>query len=107
MKIIFRILVILLIVVTVSGGVYALVENTNLISSNEARREARPQTTRGDGASSQPIGRSEGGDEHAASLSRGLGEASVLVSKIAVITAVILLVQKGMRSLQNKRSMAA
>ena len=48
MKTILQILVILLIAVAVSGGIYALVENSSLISSAEAERGAPPQMTDGD-----------------------------------------------------------
>lgn len=101
MKTILRILVILLIAVTVSGGIYALVENTSLISSAEAERGAPSQMTGTDGQS-MPT-RPEGGEDHdAASFSRGLGEVGMLLAKITGITVVILLIQKGMSRLKNK-----
>ena len=102
MKTILRILVILLIAVSVSGGIYALVENTNLLSSAEAERGVPPQITDGD-AQSMPT-RPEGGDEHhEASLSGGLGEVGVLLAKITGITIVILLVQKALELLRKPK----
>ena len=102
MKTILQILVILLIAVSVSGGIYALVENTSLLSSAEAERGAPPQMTDGD-AQSMPT-RPEGGeDHHAASLSGGLGEVGVLLAKIMGITIVILLVQKAHELLRKPK----
>lgn len=101
MKTILRILVILLIAVTVSGGIYALVENTSLISSAEAERGAPSQMTGTDGQS-MPT-RPKGGEDHGAvSFSRGLGEVGMLLAKITGITVIILLIQKGMSRLKNK-----
>ncbi|MBK6647592.1 MAG: hypothetical protein IPG44_17935 [Anaerolineales bacterium] len=103
MKVILRILVILLVATVVSSGVYALVENTSLVSSNEAERGAPPQMTDTDDASFQPMERPADGDEHGASLSRGVGEMGVLLAKISGITIIVLLVQKAAALLQNKK----
>ena len=102
MKTILQILVILLIAVAVSGGIYALVENSSLISSAEAERGVPPQIRDGD-AQSMPT-RPEGGDEHhGASLSGGLGGGGVVLAKITGITAVILLVQKALELLRKPK----
>lgn len=100
MKTILRILVILLVAVAVSGGVYALVENTSLVSSAEAERGAPSQMTNTD---SQSIpARPEGGeDHHAASLSGGLSEVGMVLAKLSVITILILLIQKAVDLLQK------
>lgn len=104
MKTILQILVILLIAGIVSGGVYALVENTSLMSSVEAERGAPSQMTSTDGTSTQPMQRPEGGEDHdAASLSRGIGEVGVLLAKITGITVVIMLVQKALGLLQKHK----
>lgn len=104
MKTILRILIILLIAGIVSGGVYALVENTSLMSSVGAERGAPPQMMNADGTSTQPMQRPEGGEDHdAASLSRGIGEVGVLLAKITGITVVILLVQKAFGLLQKNK----
>ncbi len=101
MKTILQILVILLVAAAVSGGVYALVENTSLMSSVGAERGAPPQMT---GADSQSMpARPEGGEDHAASLSRGIGEVGFLLAKITGITVVILLVQKALGLLQKNK----
>lgn len=103
MKTILRILVILLVAVAVSGGVYALVENTSLVSSNEAERGAPPQMT-GTDSQSMPA-RPEGGeDHHAASLSGGLTEVGMALAKLSIITIVILLAQKGIEGIRRKTS---
>lgn len=99
MKTILRILVILLVAVTVSSGVYALVENTSLVSSNEAERGAPPQMT-GTDAQSMPA-RPEVGDEHSASFTRGIGEVGGTLVKLSVVTVVILLIQKAFELLRK------
>ena len=102
MKTILQILVILLIAVAVSGGIYALVENTSLLSSAEAERGAPSQMT-GTESGTMPT-RPEGGEDHdAASLSRGLGEVGMLLAKITGITIVILLAQKGIELFQSRK----
>ena len=102
MNTILRILVILLIAGAVSGGIYALVENTSLISSAEAERGAPSQMTSTDGQS-MPT-RPEGGEDHdSASFSRGLGEVGMLLAKITGITVIILLIQKGIEFLQKPK----
>lgn len=102
MKTILQILVILLIAVSVSGVIYALVENTSLVSSTEAERGAPPQMMDGD-AQSMPTRPEGGNDHHAASLSGGLGEVGVLLAKITGITIVILLVQKALELLRKPK----
>lgn len=95
MKTILRILVILMIAIAVSGGVYALVENTSLVSGSDAEMSQPPQMTSTDGTSIQPMERHEGGGEHSASFTRGLSEVLVTLGKLIVITIVIVLLQKG------------
>jgi len=92
MKTILRILVILLVAAAVSGGVYALVENSSLVSSSEAERGAPPQMT-GTDSQSMPT-RPEGGDEHSASLTRGFGEMLATLAKVSIIAVIILFIQK-------------
>ena len=103
MKTILRILVILMIAVAVSGGVYALVENTSLVSGGEAEGGQPPQMTGTDGTSSQPMERHEGGGEHGASFTRGLSEVLVTLGKLTAITAVIVLLQKGLDLLRKMK----
>ncbi|HMZ08631.1 MAG TPA: hypothetical protein PK078_13525 [Anaerolineales bacterium] len=108
MKTILPILVILLITAVVSGGIYALVENTSLLSSSEAEHGVPPQMTSADGTSFQPMERPDGGDDHdAASLSRGLGEVGVLLAKITGITLIILTIQKALGAFQKHKPAAA
>lgn len=102
MKTILRILVILLITVSVSGGIYTLVENTSLLSSVEAERGAPSQMNAAENGN-MPT-RPEGGeDHHSASLSRGFGEVGTLLAKITGITIVILLIQKAIELLQKPK----
>lgn len=107
MKTILPILVILLITAVVSGGIYALVENTSLLSSSEAEHGAPPQMTSADGTSFQPMERPDGDDHDAASLSRGLGEVGVLLAKITGITLIILTIQKALGAFQKHKPAAA
>lgn len=96
MKTILNIVVILLIAVIVASGVYALVEKTSLVSSSEAGMGQPPAMMNADGSTStQPMGHPEGGDEHGASLTRGLSEVLVTLAKLTGITVIILLLQKG------------
>ena len=108
MKTILRILVILLIAGIVSGGVYALVENTSLMSGAEAERGAPPQMTGTDGQTFQPMERPDGGgDRDSASLSRGFGEVGVLLAKITGITVVIVFIQKALGLFQKNKPVFA
>ncbi|GER80169.1 MAG: hypothetical protein M5U11_10375 [Anaerolineales bacterium] len=101
MKTILQILVILLLATAVSAGVYALVENTSLVSSSEAERGAPPQMT-GTDSQSMPA-RPEGGDEHSASFSRGMSEVGMVLAKLSVITVLILLIQKAIDLLRRPK----
>jgi hypothetical protein len=103
MKTILRIIVILLIAGIVSGGIYALVQNTILTSSMEAEHGQPPAMTDADGQTFQPLERSEGGDEHVASLSRGLAGVVGTLVKLTVITIIVLLLQKGFNLLGNRK----
>ncbi len=105
MKTILRIVIILLIAGIVSGGIYALAQNTSLLSSGETERGQPPAKTSEDGQVAQTMERPErpdGGDEHGASLSRGLIGVGGTLGKLTGITILILLVQKAF-SLINKR----
>lgn len=103
MKVILRILVILLIAVAVSGGIYALVENTSLISSAEAERGTPPQMNGTDGQTFQPMEYPEGRDEPGASFTRGLSDVGITLTKLTAIVALILLVQKGLELLRSRK----
>ncbi|MCL4268751.1 MAG: hypothetical protein KJZ72_04370 [Anaerolineales bacterium] len=94
MKTLFRIAVILLMAAIVAGGLYLLVENTAFDMVSEAEGHQRPAMT--DGTANPSMERPEGGeDHHSASLTRGLSEMFVTLGKLAAITIVILLLQKG------------
>lgn len=96
MKTLLRISVILLVTAIVAGGLYLLVENATFDMVSEAEGHQRPAMTDTDGVTNQLMERPEGGeDHHSASLTRGLSEIFVTLGKLAAITIVILLLQKG------------
>lgn len=104
MKTILRILTILLIGALVAAGIYLIVQNTTLVSdmSSAPSLDQLPTTTTGN--FSQPSTRPEGDFDHdSASLSRGLSEVSVSLSKLAGITTIILLVQNLVGLLKKRR----
>lgn len=101
MKTIFRILVILVVSVLVSGAVYLTVENTSLLSDGGASEiSERPEMPAVD--MSELPERPEGDDHNAASMTRGLSEIGVSLAKLTGITIVVLLVQ-GMFAWLKKR----
>lgn len=94
MKTLFRIAVILLMAAIVAGGLYLLVENIAFDMVSETEGHQRPAMT--DGTANPPMERPEGGeDHHSASLTRGLSEMFITLGKLAAITIIILLLQKG------------
>ena len=103
MKTVLHLVVILLVAIIVAGGVYALVENTTLVSSTESEHGGPPAMTNADGSNTQMMERHEGGGEHGASLTRGLSEVFVTLAKLTGITVIILLLQKGIEQVQNMK----
>ncbi len=93
MKTILHLVVILLVAVIVAGGVYAIVENTTLVSSTESEHGTPPTMTNADGSTTQMMEHPEGGGEHEASFTRGLSEVFVTLAKLTGITVVVLLIQ--------------
>jgi hypothetical protein len=103
MKTILRIIVILLVAGIVSGCFYLVANNTSLASGSDMEHGQPLAMTSEDGQTVQPMERPEGGDEHGASISRGLmGVVGTLV-KLTVITIVVLLIQKGFSLLGNRK----
>lgn len=95
LKILGRIVVILLVTGLLTGGLYLLVEQTGLGSSDlasethfEGERPARPEGLEGEHAERGGHGESE------FSLSRGLGEVAVTLVKFGVVTMLVLALQK-------------
>ena len=101
MKAILHLVVILLVAVIVAGGVYALVENTTLVSSTESEHGMPPTMTNADGTTTQMMERPEGGDHHEASVTRGLSEVLVTLAKLSGITVVVLLIQSLVAKIQK------
>ncbi len=106
MKTILQILVILLVAAIVAGGVYALVENTTLVSSADAGHGQPPAMLNADGTSAQLMERGEGGGEHGASFTRGMSGLLVTLAKSGVITVFIVLLRKGFDLLQSVKPKA-
>ncbi len=103
MKTILHLVVILLVAVIVAGGVYALVENTTLVSNTGSEHGGPPTITNADGSTSQMMERHEGGGEHGASLTRGLSEVFVTLAKLTGITVVVLLIQSLVARVQKRQ----
>jgi hypothetical protein len=103
MKTVLQILVILLVAAIVAGGMYALVENTTLVSSSESEHGQPPAMTNADGSSAQMMERSEGGGEHGASFTRGLSEVLVMLGKLSGITVAVLLIQSLIARLRKRQ----
>ena len=103
MKTILHLIVILLVAVIVAGSVYALVENTTLVSSTESEHGTPPAMTNADGSTTQMMERHEGGGEHGASFARGLSEVLVTLAKLTGITVVVLLIQSLVARVQKRQ----
>jgi hypothetical protein len=105
MKTILHILVILLVTAIVAGGVYALVENTTLVSSDDAGHGQPPATLNADGTSTQPMRHGEGGGdgEHGASFARGMSGLLVTLGKLGAVTVIVLLFQSLITQLQKRK----
>jgi len=103
MKTILNILVVLLVAAIVAGGVFALVENTTLVSSNESGHGQPPATLNADGTSAQPMRHGEGDGERGASFTRGMSELLVTLGKLGAITVIVLLLQKGFDQIRSMK----
>ena len=103
MKTILHILVILLATAIVAGGVFALVENTTLVSSDDAGHGQPPATLNTDGTSTQPMRHGEGGGEHGASFARGMSGLLVTLGKLGAVTVIVLLFQSLITQLQKRK----
>ncbi len=101
MKTILHILAILLVAVAVAGTMYLIINNTSAGASLTGGEGDRPAFT---DASGQPLPRPEGdlGDrEGGASLGGLLGLFGTL-AKVSALTAIVLLIEKGIMSLKNR-----
>ena len=107
MKIIPRIFILLFVIFFVAGTAYVIVEETSLISNEEIGREQPPAfTDSGEQPMQQPeqpMGRPEGDFREINPGTRGLSNMLIMVAKLAGITIVVLLVQKGINLLVNRR----
>ena len=103
MKTILQILVILLVTAIVAGGVYALVENTTLVSSDGAGHGQQTTTLDADGTFAQAMGHGEGGGEHGASFTRGMSGLLVTLGKLGAVTVIVLLFQSLITQLQKRK----
>lgn len=106
MKTTLKILAILIVAAIVAGGFYLVANNTSLASERDRDFRQSPAMTSADGQTFQPMERHEGG-EHGASLSRGLAGVAGTLVKLTAIVLLVLLVQKGVSMLGNRRVKAA
>lgn len=101
MKTILKILVILLMAGIIAGGLYALVENSSLVSDGEFG-SSEPSVRMDDDESALPA-MERPGEEQSASWLRGLPELFMTLVKLAIITVLALFVQKGLRLIAHRR----
>ncbi len=101
MKTILHILVILLVAVAVAGTMYLIINNTSAGASLTGGEGDRPVFTN---ASGQPLPRPEGdfGDREGGASLGGLPGLFGTLAKISVLTAIVLLIEKGLTSLKNR-----
>lgn len=110
MKSILRIFVILLVAGLVAGGLTLVVNNSFAGSIPQGGPQAAMQGGERpaiDGQPGQFADRGEGGEQHAASLGRGLLDMLLLVTKITMVTCIVLLVGKVVSLCVNRRSARA
>lgn len=106
MKTILNIILILLVAAVVAGGFYLVVNNTSIASGPGGEGGQPPSMTGSEGARPErPEGMSEGG-EHGASVGQGLIQVLVTLAKLAAITVVVLLAEKGISLVSKKRTAA-
>jgi hypothetical protein len=101
MKIILRIFVILLVAAAVAGASTLVVNNTSLASAPGGAGGQPPAMTNAGGQFAQPPAHAEGGGEHGVSVERGLTQVVITLGKLAGITIIVLLVQKGLDLLRK------
>jgi hypothetical protein len=98
-KIVFRVVIILLVAVLLSAGLFALVQNSSARIGFNNQRQFNPSANAG-ASSARPEGfRGEGRDfRGGASLVRGLGGILVGLLQIGAITFVVLQFQKALKT---------
>lgn len=106
MKTILKILAILMIAALVAGGFYLIANNTSLASDMD-HEGSRPSMTDASGQTIQPTEHPERGNEHGASLARGSAGVAGTLVKLAVITIIVLLIQKAFSLLGNRKAAQA
>lgn len=102
MKTILRILIILLVAALVSGALFLAVNNTSSSNSDFGGPGQPPALANGSGQSNQSRGEG-GGDHEGASAGQGLAEIFNTLLKLAGITVIVLLIEKGVSLLTRKR----
>jgi hypothetical protein len=104
MKIILRILTILLIGALVSGGIYFIVQNATTGSDMGSAPSFDQLPATATENLPQPPARPDGDlDHNSASLTRGLSEVLISLSKLTGITVIVLLVQSVLARLSRWR----
>ena len=105
MKTILRIFVIVLVGALVAGGIDLIGQNTTLLSGTVSAPsfDTMPEIPAGD--LSEFPARPEGDlDHNAASITRGLSEVGFSLAKLAGITLLVLIVQKGFEQIKKWRA---
>lgn len=99
MKTILRIIVILLVASIVAGGFFIALDNTSTLEEGGQP----PALTAADGQSLQPTERPEGGDLEGGSMVQGLTGLLTTAAKLAGITLLVLMLERGLRLLSNRK----
>lgn len=104
MKTVLKIMAILCVAALVAGGISLVVNHTSLVSDSGGQRGAPPtmRSANGQSAGQLPT-RSEGGDDHGASLAGGLPGVLAALAKLTGVIAVIVLAQNGLGRLTARR----
>ena len=103
MKTIMRIIIILLVATVVAGGFFAAMNNSSLTTSSDQGGQPPAMTTT-DGQTIQPMERPNEGDHEGGSIAQGLSGMLATLIKLAGITLLVLLLEKGLSQLRSLKA---
>jgi hypothetical protein len=106
MKTISRIIMIVLVAAVVAGA-FSLAVNNGSIASGSNASEQPPVVTSNGQSTNRPIARFEGGDRDEGSITRGFAGVVGTLAKLAGITIIVLLLQKGFSQLEGRKLISA
>lgn len=103
MKTILRIIVILLVASIVAGGFFIALQDSSMTTSLDKGRQP-PAMTITDGQTMQPMEGPDGGDHEVGTIVQGLSGLLVTLVKLAGITLLVLLLEKGLSQLRSLKA---